>query len=929
MKKIKTIFLLTFLLLVLKMTLADPIQDANTYLDTDEDSDGNSDVSLDIVILDTGLSYDYDTGAHTLSVELSGKTFILHLESFVNSASNELGFLSTDYPQAQLPDYAFNKIFILVEEHNSVNAPKIVFGIESSGGEPLVVASVQAVSDDITHIYFGKQDPSEEDTAKVYLVQHDRDGTPYLTLISNKKSSLILENNGIKSISYKQEDGGETKVSVFSLLRTGFLSLFRESDILSFDTNKVFELVSVGRYLQLWEYSFEIDESEDRYYSVDQGEALDIYYDNSQEWTEHLSSDFAVECSEQEQCNAKYHNQGEIGYTCLCTRIDNDWLWRKEDYKDCNGQIIEDKVCCCDTGFSSCSYTLESDCEDNIIDEQEYGSTNGVCTPDITVRCCLDPDLCDLGTIQECNKMGFMVLLLDGIESQNYFEQHIQKVQEFAGNGGWVLDVGIVTSSQPQQYLIDFVEESYDNGLTPIVRMLGSGWDMTPLDQLDAEMFANYANNLYEETNGKSRYIQLLNEPNLVLGEDDANPTGVAQFIIDVSNYLKNDLGNDNIYIISPGLSPGVNDETVTTPLGESRFRKNTLDYIAGLFSVSGFAQAIDIWGYHSYATGGPEENLEVCDDSPTISEYSSTVVCEGGMLGYRYELNYLIEEEYITEVYPVLITETGYGEAGSMTPTLIAQYMQSSYLDYWYEDPYVQGTIIFVLNDPTSNNWINFEWYDDNGGTLTNPKSYYEEIRDQVGGQTDIMPMCGEFGLEKGQIIPIGFGFELDCSSPDKGSYSLTATDQGVDIEVEMLVNGDEGTWELVYRKLSCDEMKEDGENLGFGMIYVQVFDIDGSPLSNVDVAINTITKTTGVLEDHPVCLASDEPEEAGYVNDLATFSLGEEDIYEVFVLDDEFNYRTYKKAIFTVNNIEQVQCGTGQNHLPSYSLRFYAVET
>ena len=300
------------------------------------------------------------------------------------------------------------------------------------------------------------------------------------------------------------------------------------------------------------------------------------------------------------------------------------------------------------------------------------GSIAKCCTEENKADCDWEPAAGATFT-GECNKLGFHTLVQD-TDDQALIDRHLETVLDFAGQGGWALNLDYQNNLFSPQ---DYVSQAISLGLRPIIRV------ERPLNQKpsDAEVtaMASHINSL-----SGLEYVQFLNEPNIISGFTGAEYASKLK--------LFHEQVNPNIKIIAGNLAPNQGDPTA-----------DTINYIASMFSEDpeGVADAFDIWGSHSYPNQWKDD---VQDDTCTGMDCPINSI-------YAYRQEYAKIKEKLPDFNkPVIITETGYKLSAS-SESAIATNMVKAFT-VWNSDERVIGVTPFILADATGvSGWGDHAW--------------------------------------------------------------------------------------------------------------------------------------------------------------------------------------------------------------------------
>ena len=294
---------------------------------------------------------------------------------------------------------------------------------------------------------------------------------------------------------------------------------------------------------------------------------------------------------------------------------------------------------------------------------------------------------------------------------RDYIRFQLDRTRELMGPNAFVKQLFYridVNTPGPQSCWIDFVNESYDRNLIPVVRLQGSyggpNWIKPPADSPGnyatiAQAYARVVSGL-PRRDGRLLYVEIWNEPNLDIEWDGAaNPVEYAHFMVDVAAAIRA-LGDPRIKILNGALSPGGNIHPVP--------------FIDGMATVPGVMQAFDIWASHPYPGNHPPEF--------NIQDGTAHIYRELTIDSYILELERLAIHGRAN--VPVMLTETGYA-LGHNNYTFQgyppiddhnrADYMVRAFRDYWSRWPEVIGVCPYQLVDPYGH-WYVWDWLHTDG---------------------------------------------------------------------------------------------------------------------------------------------------------------------------------------------------------------------
>lgn len=287
----------------------------------------------------------------------------------------------------------------------------------------------------------------------------------------------------------------------------------------------------------------------------------------------------------------------------------------------------------------------------------------------------------------------------------DYIEYQLGKAAELMGSGAYVtqlfdwIDTGW---AGPPAWMVDFVNESYERGLTPVIRLAGgrgSTWFKPRTDpngsyQTWTQAFKRVVQGL-PVPEGRWLYVQVWNEPNLDdEWEGAASPVEYGRFLVETYAALRS-IGNPRIVIMNGALSPG----------GDYYY----LDYLEHMLNaVPESLSAFDVWASHPYPNNHPPEyNLH-----NGMARYADATID-------LYQRELAILAAHGRGGLSVLLTETGYrlGDQdfafegyAQINEDNRADYILRAYRDYWSQWPEVIGVSPFELVDPTGA-WGAWDW--------------------------------------------------------------------------------------------------------------------------------------------------------------------------------------------------------------------------
>jgi len=288
---------------------------------------------------------------------------------------------------------------------------------------------------------------------------------------------------------------------------------------------------------------------------------------------------------------------------------------------------------------------------------------------------------------------------------RGYIEYQLERVQELMGPGAYVKQLFYYITPDlpgPLSCWVDFVNEAYDRGLIPIIRLQGthSGdyWiKPTPDAPGDYTTIANAFRRVVEglpRRGDQPLYVEIWNEPNLnIEWGGQANPVEYAEFLVDVAAAIRA-IGDPRIRILNGALSPGGDYPPMA--------------FIDVMATVPGALHAFDVWAAHPYPGNHPPE-YNIHDGTATYQDLTID--------------SYLLELERLaahgrTDLQ-VLLTETGhalgqnnFGFEGypPIGEENRADYTMRAFRDYWSQWPEVLGVCPFELVDPYGVWWV-WDW--------------------------------------------------------------------------------------------------------------------------------------------------------------------------------------------------------------------------
>lgn len=288
----------------------------------------------------------------------------------------------------------------------------------------------------------------------------------------------------------------------------------------------------------------------------------------------------------------------------------------------------------------------------------------------------------------------------------DYIEYQLGKSLELMGSGAYVTQlfdwIGPGWTEGPPTWMVDFVNECYERGLTPVIRLAGgrgSSWYKPKADpngsyQTWTQAFKRVVQGL-PVPEGRWLYVQVWNEPNLnEEWEGASSPVEYGRFLVEMAAALRS-IGNQRIVILNAPLSPG----------GDYPY----LDFLEDMLNaVPESISAFDVWASHPYPNNHPPEyNLHngtarYADATIDLYQQELAILAAHGRSGLS-----------------VLLTETGYrlGHADfgfegypPINEENRADYIIRAYRDYWSQWPEVIGVSPFELVDPTGQ-WGDWDW--------------------------------------------------------------------------------------------------------------------------------------------------------------------------------------------------------------------------
>ncbi|MFH2020972.1 MAG: hypothetical protein ABIJ34_06140 [archaeon] len=239
-----------------------------------------------------------------------------------------------------------------------------------------------------------------------------------------------------------------------------------------------------------------------------------------------------------------------------------------------------------------------------------------------------------------CSKFGFKFL-------PGYGYEFVSETSKFTKGNGWALGIAEAHDDHFEASITDmsnFLIYSATDNLTPIVRILGNN----KMNQVEsADSVVSFVQRLKQESNGKLKFVQIWDKPNVDYDADDyfAYPQNYADYVIEV----KNKLNDPSIKIIAGSLSIGENGWI------DGHFRNNSIEYLDVLLRIPEFWDAIDYWGSSSY-------DMEYIDNYCIFTEGTSLIEQESMCLKSIYA--YTWENEKIAEAIgnvSIILTDVGY----------------------------------------------------------------------------------------------------------------------------------------------------------------------------------------------------------------------------------------------------------------------------
>ncbi len=259
---------------------------------------------------------------------------------------------------------------------------------------------------------------------------------------------------------------------------------------------------------------------------------------------------------------------------------------------------------------------------------------------------------------EQCSKLGFVFLPGYGYDFIG--------TSTFTKNNGWILGIAYSEENKFETSLDDmkiFVQKSYENNLTPIVRV--------DSENLDAKRVADFINRLSNITEGKLEYVQLEDKPNL----EGIAPEDYADFVI----YIKERIRQD-IKVISASLMPG------REQIINGKILYDSEKYISSLAEITDFTGSIDYLGGYAY-----DLNISGLDCITGKDLYSGETICIDDITSYKAELE--LFKEKTGKSFEVIITEAGY-------PLTDANLRKTeSLLQLFKEDKNVLAALVYSAN--------------------------------------------------------------------------------------------------------------------------------------------------------------------------------------------------------------------------------------
>lgn len=238
-----------------------------------------------------------------------------------------------------------------------------------------------------------------------------------------------------------------------------------------------------------------------------------------------------------------------------------------------------------------------------------------------TGKVILSDDLATLYDVNpdQCSKIGLVFV-------PGYGYDFLNNSKKFTKRNAWALGIAysrnntFITTAEDMTL---FVQKAYDLGIIPVIRVTGEDGN-----QINGTMVADFINNISIATQGKIKYLQIWDEPNVVNNGDlFSEPSEYAYFVKEAKEHLI----DRDMKIISASLSLG------KTEFVGNRTRQNSKIYMETLLESEIFMDNIDYWGSSSYnlnLSGG-----EYCFPAENIQFYRGSELCLGNALSYRWEL--------------------------------------------------------------------------------------------------------------------------------------------------------------------------------------------------------------------------------------------------------------------------------------------------
>ncbi len=308
--------------------------------------------------------------------------------------------------------------------------------------------------------------------------------------------------------------------------------------------------------------------------------------------------------------------------------------------------------------------------------------------------------------------------------------EHLNHASILTGNGGYVTQLFFPVvrgMTGVDENWKRFVREACNRQLTPIIRLAtdfrGSYWEQPPADTPGnyaslAWAFRNVVNELRSQlTSGCAMYVQVLNEPNLIVewGGQWPDPIAYGQFLVQAADAIHG-LGDSRVKVLNGALAPGGN--------------YNNVQYTWDMLTVPGTLWAWDAWATHPYPANHPAwYNIH----SGTAQYPEMTID------------SYILELQQISRAgrhnFDVLATETGYQLYQSLyqfegfppvTDDFRAESIRKAFqgdasYQTWTNWPEVRAATPYELSDP-SGNWWQFDWWNPQ---TNQPYKQYEYVRD------------------------------------------------------------------------------------------------------------------------------------------------------------------------------------------------------